>query len=100
MSIAKDILIDEYNRLNNLLQEYKNMLDNLPKGSLSKKKIKNHIYFYLAYRIKSKVKFDYIGKKYSERYIEIVNQLSERKKLMNKIRQVKQYIKELKRYVK
>ncbi len=100
MSIAKDILQDEYNRLQSLLEEYINLINVLPKGSISKKKIKNNFYYYLVYRKKDKIKFDYIGKKDSEKYLIIKEQLVQRKKLSDNISEVKKYIKELKKYVK
>ena len=100
MSIAKDILIDEYKRLKNLLKEYQKKLNELPKGSISEKKIKNHYYYYLAYRKMEKVKFEYIGKKDSVKYSKIKSQLLKRNKLLEKIKEVKQYIKELSKYVK
>ncbi len=99
MSIAKDILIDEYKRLKNLLEHYLVKIKNLPKGSIRKRKIKKNIYYYLAYRLKDKIKYDYIGKKGSDKYNEIKEQLLQRKNLSEKISEVKQYIKELSKYV-
>ena len=99
MSIAKDILIDEYKRLKNLLQDYLVRINKLPKGCIRKRIIKKNIYYYLAYRLKDKIKYDYIGKKESEKYNEIKELLLQRKKLSDKISEVKQYIKELSKYV-
>jgi len=55
MSILKNILEDEYNRLNSLLSEFNQELLLLPKGPISVKNIKNHDCCYLAYRKGNKV---------------------------------------------
>jgi hypothetical protein len=44
------------------LARYEEVLRSLPRGSLVEKRIKGGIYYYLAYRVKDKVRFEYKGK--------------------------------------
>jgi len=100
MSIVKDIIKEEYDRLISLLNDYNEDINKLPKGSISEKKIKNNFYYYLAYRKKDRVIFEYLGKKNSDKYIEIKKGLSERRKIKSEIDKIKQNIKEIEKYIK
>ena len=52
MTLIRDIIKEEYLRLNNLIQHYTTEIAKYPKGSLSMKRISGKEYFYLAYREK------------------------------------------------
>ena len=59
----KGILEEELDNAVRLKKRYQKELSALPKGSLIRKKIKGHDYFYLVYRDEqNKVCFDYLGK--------------------------------------
>ena len=99
MSILQDILKEEKTRLNALKQKYEKKLENLPKGSLSKKLRNNKPYYYLAYREGEKVKFQYIGKEGSEQLLILQEQVSKRYDLIRKLKQVNKELKELSKSV-
>ena len=99
MSIFKDVLQEEYQRLQALKDKYNEELEKLPKGSISAKNRNNQYYYYLAYRVKDKVKFKYIGKKDSEALSKIEEQLSKRKEIESKLEQVNNAIKDLSKSV-
>jgi len=95
VSAVRDIIREEYSRLIELKKKYVQELATLPKGSISKKKIKNHNYYYLAYRSKEKVKFDYLGKEDASKLKETREHLKRRKELEQKLKQVNGSIKEI-----
>lgn len=97
MSILKDVLIDEYERLKSLGEWYKQEIVSLPKGSISLKKRKNREYLYINYRKKSKVKSDYVGLASSEKAIDVANKIKQRKNHEQELKVVKQDLKELER---
>jgi hypothetical protein len=58
----KNMLNEELQNSIQIRKDYERALNNIPKGSLVRKIISGHEYFYLAFRDGQKVKFDYIGK--------------------------------------
>lgn len=58
----KDMLKEELENSIQIRKDYKRALKELPKGSLVRKVISGHEYFYLAFRDGKKVRFDYKGK--------------------------------------
>lgn len=58
----KDMLNEELQNSLQIRKDYERALKKLPKGSLVRKVIGGHEYFYLAFRNGGKVKFDYMGK--------------------------------------
>jgi hypothetical protein len=58
----KDMLNEELQNSLQIRKDYERALKELPKGSLVRKVIGGHEYFYLAFRDGDKVKFDYVGK--------------------------------------
>ena len=62
MKVIKSVLKEELANSLAMQKNYERELAKLPKGSLIKKKIKGHLYYYLVYREKGKVQFDYKGK--------------------------------------
>lgn len=95
MSALKNILEEEYSRLLELKSNYLREIEALPKGSISKKKIRNRHYYYLAYRVKDKVKFDYLGKEDAPIVAQMKDSIKRRKDLERKLKQVNRGLKEL-----
>lgn len=97
----KGVLREELQNSLQMKKRYEEELAKLPKGSLIKKKIKGHDYYYVVLREKSKVKFIYKGRKLP---LDVVKKYSEAKKLRAKYRnllsQVKEQISFLKRSLK
>ncbi len=62
MGVIKGALKEELNNSLQMKKSFERELAKLPKGSLIKKKIKGHEYYYLLLREKGKVKFIYKGK--------------------------------------
>lgn len=62
MGVIKGALKEELKNSLQMKESYERELAKLPKGSLIKKKIKGHEYYYLIVREKGKVKFIYQGK--------------------------------------
>ena len=99
MSALQDIIKEEYYRLSELKEKYVRELEMLPKGSISKKRIRNHDYYYLAYRSEDKVKFAYLGKEGSLKLKKTKEQLNRRKEIELKLKQVNTSLKELSKSV-
>jgi hypothetical protein len=98
--IIKDVNREEYERQLKLLESYRAMISQLPKGCINKKKRGNGIYIYLNYREGSKVKSRYIGKSGSDAAEKIVVQIEKRRDIENKLKEVKNNICELERVKK
>ncbi|MFA5063435.1 MAG: hypothetical protein WC578_05145 [Candidatus Omnitrophota bacterium] len=62
MGTIKNVLREELNNSLQMEKDYLRELAKLPKGSLIKKKVKGHEYFYVISRENGKVKFRYKGK--------------------------------------
>jgi hypothetical protein len=93
----KGVLKEELDNSIRMKEKYEEELSRLPVGSLIKKKIRGHVYYYVVLREEGKVKFNYKGKNVSE---DLVNEYSKAKDLRNKYRhsisQLKKQIKFLK----
>ncbi len=62
MGPIKGVLKEELSRSLRMKKGYERELAKLPKGSLIKKKVKGHDYYYLLVRNGSKIRFIYKGK--------------------------------------
>ena len=62
MGIIKGVLKEELVNSRRMKKNYERELAKLPRGSLVKKKVKGHEYYYLLLREKGKVKLIYKGK--------------------------------------
>ena len=100
MKILNDFLQEEKERLLELKKTYESKIQQLPKGSLIKKNIKGHHYYYLNYRLYKKQIFKYIGKLSEEKLKDLLDKIEERRKFEKFLRQVKQDIKEIEKKIK
>jgi hypothetical protein len=62
MGTIKNVLKEELGNSLQMEKDYLRELARLPKGSLVKKKVKGHEYFYVILRENGKVRFHYKGK--------------------------------------
>jgi len=100
MKILNDILQEEKERLLELEKIYKSKIQQLPKGSLIKKNIKGHNYYYLNYRSYKKQVFKYIGKLSEKEIKDLLTGIEERRKFEKFLRRVKKDIKEIEKKIK
>ena len=99
MSYIKNIMQEEYQRLEDLYQKYSDKIDLYPKGTVSVKKRNKQDYLYLARRENGKLKFNYIGSIASEKVIKILEQIDIRKNYEKKLKQVKEDLKEIRKVI-
>jgi len=89
----KDVLREELVNSLRMQERYEQELAKLPKGSLVKRRIKGHDYYYLVYREDGKVRSVYQSKPNSEkiaRYRAARDQRAKYRKLLSRVkRQVK-----------
>lgn len=97
MSIVKAVLQEEYERLNSLMEKYRQEASRLPVGSVSIKEIRGHKYAYIARRIGGRISFQYIGKASSPEAARIVAAIQKRKEYESKMKSLRKDIKELER---
>lgn len=89
MKVIKAVLKEELANSLAMKKDYERELARLPKGSLVKKKIKRHDYYYLVIREKGKVRFAYKGKlsdKEIERYKQARQYRAEYRRLLSQIK--------------
>ena len=93
----KGVLREELDNSIRMKNKYEEVLSNLPVGSLIRKKIKGHEYYYIVLRENGEVKFIYKGKNVPEDLIKEYARAKElRKKYRNALSQIKKQIKFLK----
>lgn len=89
MGVIKGVLKEELENSLRMKSDYERELAKLPKGSLVKKKIKGHEYYYLLLREKGKVKFIYKGKVSDEeikKYKETKEYRAKYRKLLSQVK--------------
>ncbi len=92
-----DVLMEEKRRLEALIHGYDEQISRLPKGSISWKKRESGEYGYLAYRVVNSVKFDYLGKKGSEKPEMIAQKIKRRRELEMKRGEAARNLKQINR---
>ena len=93
MKVIKSVLKEELANSLAMKKNYERELAKLPKGSLVKKIVKGHEYYYLQIREKDKVRFIYKGK-LSDKEIQKYKQAKEyRAKYRHLLSEVKKQIK-------
>jgi len=97
MDLIKNVLQEELESSIESQKYYKEEIDKLPRGSLSKKKMDNRAYYYLAYRDGSKVKTDYLGKLSDEEVKDYTDKIDRRRHYQRQLRKVNKKIKYLRK---
>ena len=92
--VIKGVLKEELENSLKMKKRYEEELAKLPLGSLIKKRIKGHEYYYIVLRKNGKVKFIYKGKEVSS---EVINVYAEAKELRAKYRKA---LSQLKKQIK
>jgi len=95
--VIKGILKEELQNSLQMKVSYERELAKLPKGSLIKKKIKGHEYYYLVLRESGKVKFIYKGKNVPQK---LIDQYKESKELRAKYRKLLSQVKKQIRFLR
>ncbi len=95
MGVIKGVLKEELKNSLQMKSHYERELAKLPQGSLVKKKIKDHEYYYLLQRVNGKVTFTYKGKVSKEEIIKYQEAKKYRAKYRKLLSQVKKQIKYL-----
>ncbi|HBG64770.1 MAG TPA: hypothetical protein DDX16_11155 [Candidatus Omnitrophica bacterium] len=89
MGVIKGVLKEELENSIRMKSDYERELAKLPKGSLIKKKVKGHEYYYLLLREKGKVRFIYKGKVSDEeikKYKEAKEYRAKYRKLLSQVK--------------
>lgn len=89
MSVLKNILFEEKERLESLSFSLLSQLENYPKGSVRIKKQGKKAYAYRVYRNGDLVHTDYLGKPDSEKVEEFKLQVAKRKKIQDRLKKIK-----------
>jgi len=89
MPIIIDVLKEEQERIERNEKIYQQELDELPKGSLVKKKRGNREYFYISYRVEGRTKQEYL-KMSPEEIDELKTKIEKRRRLEQSLRKLKQ----------
>lgn len=92
MAVIKGVLKEELENSLQMKKNYERELAKLPKGSLIKKKVKGHEYYYLVLRENGKVKFIYKGKVSQDEIKKYKEAKEYRAKYRNLLSQVKKQI--------
>jgi len=96
MGVIKGVLREELENSLRMRNDYEKELAKLPKGSLIKKKIKGHEYYYLVIREGRKVKFVYKGKVSAE----VIKKYKEAKEYRAKYRKLLSQVKKQIRFLR
>ena len=94
MAILDEVLLEEYNRMKRMRAAMNKEMDSLPKGYISKKRIKHKRYSYLQWRQDGKIVSKYIPAKY---VLEIKKQIERRNQLKISINEIVNYLKKIER---
>ena len=95
--VIKSILREELENSLRMQKRYEQELAKLPQGSLVKRVIKGHEYYYLVYRENGKVKSVYRGKSPSKKELQ---EYQEAKELRSKYRKALSQVKKQIRYLR
>jgi hypothetical protein len=95
--VIKSVLKEELANSLRMKKRYERELAKLPKGSLVKRNIKGHEYYYLVYRENSKFKSIYKGKSVQDKdlkkYLEAKNLRSKYRKALSQLKKQIRYLK-------
>lgn len=94
--VIKSVLREELANSLRMKERYERELSKLPKGSISKRNIKGHEYYYLVYRENGKFKSIYKGKsvrgKDLKKYQEAKNLRSKYRKALSQLKKQIRYL--------
>ena len=93
----KSVLKEELANSLRMQKRYEKELSKLPQGSINKRNIKGHEYYYLVYRENGKFKAAYKGKSVSD---SVLKKYSQAKELRSKYRKAISQLKKQIRYMK
>jgi hypothetical protein len=100
MSILRDVIEEERDRLKDLIKFYLEEMAKLPKGAFSVKKIRNGQYAYRAFRKSDKVQFEYLGGVKSEKARQFKEKMESRRKFYSLLKAAKQNLAEAERMLR
>lgn len=98
--VIRSVFLDELERNKRLISRYEKEIEDLPKGSIFKRKIGTSEYIYLNYREGKKVISKFIGKTEAIDLTELNEKIIHRKELQALIRKLKREQKELEKELK
>ena len=98
--VIRSVFLDELERNKRLISRYEKEIEDLPKGSIFKRKIGTSEYIYLNYREGKKVISKFIGKTEAIDLTELNEKIIHRKELQALIRKLKREKKELEKELK
>ena len=97
MDMIKSVLEEQLEYALESERRYKKAVNELPRGSLSKKKINDNYYYYLVYRDGKKVKSEYLGKLFDEEIEEYQKKIKKRRMYKDILKNLSKEIKYLKK---
>ncbi len=97
MNPIKSVIKEELTNSYRLRKSYERALENLPQGTLVRKTISGHVYYYLAVREGDKVKYIYKGKLPDKEIKKYERAKKDRKKYRSLLSETKKQIKFLER---
>ena len=86
MSVLEGVLLEEKNRLESIVLEYKKMLDKLPNGAVYIRKMNNSSFVYRRRRQGGKIISEYLGSINEARAKEAIENYNERKRIKSNLR--------------
>lgn len=86
MAVSESALIKEGNRLNNLVSMYEIRLQNLSRGTIFIRKMRNSYFVYKKYKENNKTKTEYLGPKGSIKANKGIEEAIEYKRLLKNLR--------------
>lgn len=100
MSVLESVLIEEGNRLNNLISVYEVNLQNLSRGTIFIRKMRNSYFVYKKYKENNKTITIYLGPKGSEEANNGIKEAAEYKRVTENLRNAKANYESLIRAIK
>ena len=89
LSLLREMILEESQRNLLMQREYQDKIDQLPKGTIVRKKVGNHEYYYLKYRNGKKTVTDYIGRDL-KKVDEVKTQVEKRKHFEKMLAELKE----------
>jgi len=100
MSIVFHVMKEEYDRLNQAAQAYRNNISSEIRGSAKVKHVGKNEYLYIQRREGDKVIQEYIGEIHSNRSVSVLESINKRKKNEASLKKVLSDLKEVKRVLR